>query len=72
MIINLWLAGIRNKTLAHWRQNEKAEKPAGGLLSAGSDAPTLQNLFSFTKFISRVLVDVTVCENLHSIGQQRT
>jgi hypothetical protein len=35
----------RVKTLAHWRQNEKAEKPAYGLLSAGSDAPVSQNLF---------------------------
>jgi len=33
------------KTLAHWRQNEKAEKPACIWLSAGSDAPVLQNLF---------------------------
>jgi hypothetical protein len=57
------LTATRLKTLAHWRQNEKAEKPACGLLSAGSDAPALQNLFSFTKFISRVVVDVTACEN---------
>jgi hypothetical protein len=57
------LTATRLKTLAHWRQNEKAEKPACGLLSAGSDAPALQNLLSFTKFISRVLVDVTACEN---------
>jgi hypothetical protein len=57
------LTATRLKIFAHWRQNEKAEKPACGLLSAGSDAPALQNLFSFTKFISRVVVDVTACEN---------
>jgi hypothetical protein len=37
------LTATRLKTLTHWRQNEKAEKPACGLLSAGSDAPALQN-----------------------------
>jgi hypothetical protein len=43
MVNGQW--ATRVKTLAHWRQNEKAEKPACGLLSAGSDAPVPQNLF---------------------------